>query len=366
MNLFDVDTPALIVDLDKMEANIAEMATATREAGVRLRPHTKTHKIPEFAQMQVAAGAAGITCAKVGEAEVMVDDGLDDVLIAYPIVGPSKVSRLERLRERSRIVVSIDSLEVAQGLSRVGVHGAGPLEVYVEVDTGHHRLGRPPGTPTAQLVHQIAEVPGLEVIGLLTHAGHSYAAPDAAQREAVVRREAEDLLATKELCARMGVVFSEISVGSTPSARMEARHASEGITEVRPGTYIFNDTAMVALGVATYDTCAAFILATVVSRPDEHRFVIDAGTKCFTSDGVGRPDWIKVAGWDDLTMSFTTEEHGVGTIDTARGGRLEIGDKLLLIPSHVCPVFNLFDSAMVVRGEDVIDEVLVRGRGKVR
>ena len=365
MNLFDVDTPALIVDLDKKEANIAVMATAAREGGVRLRPHTKTHKIPEFARMQVAAGAAGITCAKVGEAEVMVEDGLDDILIAYPIVGHSKISRLERLRERSRILVSIDSLEVAQGLSRVGVHGAGPLEVYVEVDTGHHRLGRAPGADSARLVQQIADVPGIEVIGLLTHAGHSYAA-DLAQREAVVRREAQDLLATKELCAQLGVTFSEISVGSTPSARMEARHRADGITEVRPGTYIFNDTAMVSLGVATYDTCAAFVLATVVSRPDEHRFVIDAGTKCFTSDGVGRPDWIKVAGWDDLSMSFTTEEHGVGTLDTSRGGRLEIGDKLLLIPSHVCPVFNLFDSAVVVRGEEVVDEVLVRGRGKVR
>lgn len=366
MNLFDVDTPALIVDLDKMESNIAEMAAATRDAGVRLRPHTKTHKIPEFAHMQVAAGAAGITCAKLGEAEVMVDDGLDDVLVAYPIVGPSKIARLERLRERARVVVSIDSLEVAQGLSRVGVHGAGPLEVYVEVDTGHHRLGRAPGIATAEVVRQIADVPGIEVIGLLTHAGHAYGALDLDDRAAVVQRETEELLATKELCASLGVSFSEISVGSTPSARMEALRTHDGVTEVRPGTYIFNDTAMVNLGVATFDTCAAFILATVVSRPDRQRFVIDAGTKCFSSDGVGRANWLKVAGWDDLRMDFTTEEHGVGTMDPSGGGRLEIGDKLLVIPSHVCAVFNLFDAAVVVRGEDVIGDVQVRGRGKVR
>jgi len=366
VNLFDLDTPALVVDLNKVEANVAEMAHTAREAGVRLRPHTKTHKIPELARLQVAAGASGITCAKVGEAEVMVDAGIDDILVAYPIIGSSKVDRLAALRERARIVVSLDSLEVAQGLSRLGVHGVGPLEVYVEVDTGHHRMGRAPGAPSAELVRQIADVPGLDIIGLLTHAGHAYAARDDDEREAVIQREVDDLVATTELCRELGVPLREISVGSTPSARREARHASAGITEIRPGTYIFNDTAMVNLGVATYDQCAAFILATVVSRPDAERFVIDAGTKCFTSDGVGRPDWIKVAGWDDLTMNFVTEEHGVGRLDATAGGRLEIGDKLLLIPSHVCPVFNLFDTAYAFRGEDVVEELLIAGRGKVR
>jgi D-serine deaminase-like pyridoxal phosphate-dependent protein len=366
VNVFDLDTPALVLDLDKVEANIAEMAAVTHEAGVRLRPHTKTHKIPELAQMQIAAGAAGITCAKVGEAEVMVAAGIDDILIAYPIYGHSKWARLAVLREKARIIVSLDSLEVAAGLGGVGVRGNGPLEVYVEVDTGHHRMGHAPGMPSADMVRRIADVPGIEVIGLLTHAGHAYGAATLEDRDVVIQQEIDDLMMTKALCAEFGVQLRDISVGSTPSVRREARHSGEGVTEVRPGTYIFNDTAMVNLGVATYDTCAAFILATVVSRPDEGRFVIDAGTKCFTSDGVGRPDWIKVAGWDDLTMEFATEEHGVGVIDTGRGGQLEIGDKLLLIPSHVCPVINLFDSAYVVRGENVVDELPVRGRGKVR
>ena len=366
MNIFDLDTPALIIDLDKVDTNIVEMANVARHAGVRLRPHTKTHKIPELAHMQLAAGADGITCAKVGEAEVMVDAGINDILIAYPILGPMKWTRLAALRERARIIVSLDSLEVAQGLGTVGVQGNGPLEIYVEVDTGHHRLGRAPGAPTVDLVRRIADVPGLEIIGLLTHAGHAYAAKSLAERDVVVQREVEDLVMTQALCAEIGVDFPEISVGSTPSARREAQHAHDGVTEIRPGTYIFNDTAMVSLGVATYDTCAAFILASVVSRPDRTRFVIDAGTKCFTSDGVGRPDWIKVAGWDDLSMEFTTEEHGVGVLDPSNGGRLEIGDKLMLIPSHVCPVVNLFDTAYVVRGEEVLGQWVVKGRGKVR
>ena len=366
MNLFDLDTPALVLDLDKVEANINEMADATREAGVRLRPHTKTHKIPELARMQLAAGAQGITCAKVGEAEVMIEAGIDDVLIAYPIYGPLKLSRLAALREKARIVVSLDSLEVAEGLARVGTQGNGPLEVYVEVDTGHHRMGRAPGMPAAQLVRQVADLAGLDVIGLLTHAGHAYGATTLSERDVLIEREVEDLVSTKALCAELGVEMREISVGSTPSVRREAQYSQQGVTEVRPGTYIFNDTAMVGLGVATYDTCAAFILATVVSRPSETRFVVDAGTKCLTSDGFGRPDWIKVAGWDDLAMEFLTEEHGVGVLDPTRGGRGDIGDKLLLIPSHVCPVLNLFDAVSVTRAEDVVDEWRVQGRGKVR
>ena len=352
MNVFDLDTPALMIDLDRVEHNISEMAQTTKVAGVRLRPHTKTHKMPEIAKLQVDAGASGITCAKVGEAEVMVAAGFDDILIAYPIYGAAKLARLQKLREKARIIVSLDSVEVAQGLGRLGVTSGHPLEIYVEVDTGHHRIGRAPGMPTVNLVTQLAEIDGITIIGLLTHAGHAYGADTLAERDVVVDREIDDL------------TFDEISVGSTPSARSESlRH---GVTEVRPGTYVFNDTTMIRLGVATEATCAAHILATVVSRPTPERFVIDAGTKCFTSDGVGRPGWIQVADREDLTMQFTTEEHGVGTIDLDRGGTLAIGDKLELIPNHICLVINLFDSAYATRNGKVVEELAVAGRGKVR
>lgn len=361
---FDLDTPTLVIDLDRVESNIAEMAALSRDAGVRLRPHTKTHKMPEIARLQIAAGASGITCAKIGEAEVMVAAGLDDILIAYPIYGPEKLARLGALRERARILVSLDSYEVAAGLGALGVSTKSPVEVYVEVDTGHHRMGREPGEATVDLVVQLASIEGLSIVGLLTHAGHAYAATTLPERDAVVEREINDLRATQELCAQAGVGFSEISVGSTPSARLEMNR--QGVTEVRPGTYVFNDTAMMNLAVATEETCAAHILATVVARPSAERFVIDAGTKCFTSDGVGRPHWIRAVGRDDLEMQFITEEHGVGTIDPSKGGHLSIGDKLMLIPSHVCPVINLFDTATVVRGDDVVEELRIAGRGKVR
>jgi D-serine deaminase-like pyridoxal phosphate-dependent protein len=364
VSVLDLDTPALVIDLDRVETNIKEMAQRSKETGVRLRPHTKTHKIPEIARLQVDAGAAGITVAKVGEAEVMVAAGFDDVLIAYPIYGAAKLARLQALREKARILVSLDSLEVAEGLGRLGRTSGEPIEIYVEVDTGQHRMGRAPGEPTVDLIKQLAEVDGITIVGLLTHAGHTYSAATLSDREVVVDKEISDLVMTKEMSAEAGIHFNEISVGSTPSARSELRH--QGVTEVRPGTYVFNDTTMISLGVATVDTCAARILATVVARPTEERFVIDAGTKCFTSDGVGRPGWIQVVGRDDLTMNFTTEEHGVGAIDLSHGGRLAIGDTLELIPSHICPVINLFDSVYTSRDGVVVGEVRVAGRGKVR
>jgi D-serine deaminase-like pyridoxal phosphate-dependent protein len=319
--------------------------------------------MPEIAQLQVDAGAAGITCAKVGEAEVMVAAGFDDILIAYPIYGPKKLARLAPLREKARIIVSLDSVEVARGLGQLGTRGDA-VEIYVEVDTGQHRMGHLPGEPTARLVTEIAEIAGVSVVGLMTHAGHVYGGASKGERDALVDREISDLVMTKEMCAAAGIPIREISVGSTPGARSELRH--DGVTEVRPGTYVFNDTTMMSLGVATEEMCAARILATVVARPSENRFVIDAGTKSFTSDGVGRPGWIRVVGRDDLTMSFTTEEHGVGTIDLDQGGRLAIGDTLELIPSHICPVVNLFDTAYAVRGDEVVGELRVAGRGKVR
>lgn len=364
MKVTDLDTPVLVIDLDRVATNIEEMARRSAAAGVRLRPHTKTHKMPEIARLQVDAGAAGITCAKVGEAEVMTAAGFDDILIAYPIYGEPKLARLRALREMARVLVSLDSVEVAEGLGRLGVATRQPVEVYVEVDTGHHRMGRPPGAPSAELVARVAEVDGVEVVGLLTHAGHAYAAATLDERDAVVKGEIRDLNLTRQLCADYGVTVREISVGSTPSARMEM--GRDGVTEVRPGTYVFNDTAMISLGVATVETCAAHILATVVARPTPDRFVIDAGTKCFTSDGVGRAGWLQVVGRDDLAMRFVTEEHGVGALDVDRGGRLEIGDKLMVIPSHVCPVVNLFDSVYATRGDEVVGEIPVAGRGKVR
>jgi D-serine deaminase-like pyridoxal phosphate-dependent protein len=361
--LDDLDTPALLIDLDALEANLAEMAAVAAKAGVRLRPHTKTHKSPEIARMQVAAGAAGITCAKLGEAEVMAAAGLDDLLIAYPLVGEPKLRRLRALLERARVRVSLDSVEVAEGLGRAGRALGRDVEVLVEVDTGLHRLGRPPGPPTAELVAQVARVAGVEVVGLLTHAGHAYRARTPDELRHAAEREALDLVETAALCRRDGIALEEVSVGATPTARTGA--FIDGVTEIRPGTYALNDATMMRLGVATEATAAARVLTTVVARPTAERFVVDAGSKCFTTDNMGSvPDWLVVAGRPDLHMDFLSEEHGVGHRDGA--GELRIGDRLQVIPSHACNCVNLFDLAHGVRGGRVERELRIAGRGKVR
>lgn len=361
----DLDTPSLLVDLDVMERNIAEMAEVAHAAGVRLRPHTKTHKCPEIARMQLDAGADGITCAKVGEAEVMVDAGIDDVLIAYPVWGKEKLRRLRALMERASIRVSLDSVEVAEGLGAIGREMERPVHLLVEVDTGLRRLGRPPGAPTVELVRKVGRVDGVEIAGLLTHAGHSYRSRSYEELRAIAEREGSDLVETAGRCAREGIRIREVSVGSTPTARVVA--TVPGVTEIRPGTYVFNDVQQMRLGVATEASCAARVLATVVSRSSDERFVIDAGTKCLTSDGDDGPPFPGrgvVAGRPDLRLDFLSEEHGVGHLEG--GGELRIGDRVEVIPLHVCACVNMFDVAHGVRDGKVVREFRIAGRGKVR
>lgn len=361
----ELDTPCLVIDLDVMERNIAEMAAVAEACGVRLRPHTKSHKSPEIAEMQVAAGSSGITCAKLGEAFVMADAGIDDILVAYPIVGETKLRRLRELVERAHVRTSLDSAEVARGVGRIGTELGRAMPILVEVDTGLHRMGRPPGAPSAELVAEISRVRGVEVIGLLAHAGHAYDARTPSDLDACAKREVADLLETAELCRRAGLEIREISVGATPTARAEA--SLGGVTELRPGTYVFNDVQMMRAGVATEDTCAARVLATVVARPTGDRFVVDAGSKSLTSDGASDgpfPGRGVVRGRPGLFLDFLTEEHGVGHVEN--GATVDIGDRLEIIPLHICPCVNMFDSASGVRRGAVEREIAIAGRGRMR
>ena len=361
----ELDTPSLLFDLDVMEANIAEMAKVASDAGVRLRPHTKTHKCPEIAQLQIGAGASGITVAKLGEAEVMVDAGQTDVLVAFPIWGESKLERLRALCERASVRVSLDSVEVAEGLGGVGTELGLDLPVLVEVDTGLHRMGRPPLGPTVDLALAIARVPGVEVIGLLTHAGHAYRSTTPEELRRAAEHEALDLVETADRCGRVGLEISEISVGSTPTARVGA--TVPGVTEIRPGTYVFNDVQQMRLGVATERNCAARVLVTVVARPTAERFLVDAGTKAFTSDGGDGPPFPGrgvVVGRSELVLDFMNEEHGVGHIEG--DAELSIGDRLQVIPLHACATVNMFDVAAGVRGDVVERELAISGRGRMR
>jgi D-serine deaminase-like pyridoxal phosphate-dependent protein len=361
----DLDTPSLLIDLDVLERNVREMAAVARAGGVVLRPHTKTHKSPEIARMQVDAGASGITVAKLGEAEVMVDAGLDDLLVAFPIVGEGKLERLGALLERADVRVSLDAVEVAEGVGRVGKEVGRDVPVLIDVDTGLGRMGRPAGEPSARLALEIAAVPGVEVIGLSTHAGHAYRATEPEELRRIAEHEALDVIETAERCEREGLRIRVVSVGSTPTARIAA--TVQGVTEIRPGTYVFNDVQQLRLGVASEDDCAARILATVVARPTAERFLIDAGTKSFSGDGGDGPPFPGrgvVGGRPELVLDFMNEEHGVGHI--LGDAELRIGDRLQVIPLHVCSAVNLFDAAYGVRGDRVDHEIAIAARGKVR
>jgi D-serine deaminase-like pyridoxal phosphate-dependent protein len=361
----DLDTPSLLIDLPVLERNIVGMAEIAGRAGVKLRPHVKTHKSPAIARMQVDAGASGITVAKLGEAEVMVDAGFDDLLVAYPIVGRSKLHRLRALLERAQVRTTLDSVEVAEGLARVGRDLGRAVEVLVEVDTGLHRVGRPPGEPTARLVADVARIEGVQVAGLLTHAGHAYRSADDEALRSTAEREGLDLVETAERCLKEGIELREISVGSTPTARYVAQ--VEGVTEIRPGTYVFNDVQQMRLGVADEADCAVRVLVGVVSHPTSERFVLDGGTKAFSSDGADGPRFPGrgvVLGRPELRLDFMNEEHTVG--HRTGTDEVRIGDRLQVIPLHVCSCVNLFDVAYAVRDGRIEREIPIAARGRSR
>lgn len=356
-SLTDVETPAVVIDLDQVERNIEEMSGAAGAHGVRLRPHIKSHKIPQLMRLQLDGGAIGATCATLREVETMIDAGCPSVTLAFPPQSAEKVDRLVALRDRAEIRVTIDSVESATLLGRAA--GSAPFDVLLEVDTGLGRLGRAPGAASVELGLEIAAVPGVRLIGVSSHAGHAYAATSAADLTRIAATEADDLLRTAEELRRQGVDAAEISVGSTPSARPGF---GLGITESRPGTYLMNDTNMVRLGVATHETCAAFVLATVISRPTPTRVVIDAGTKMLSSDGVGRDDWVHVLHRPDLHPQFLSEEHGVFHADDPATAP-KIGDRVLVVPNHVCTMMNLADEVHLVRDAALVDTVPVLARG---
>lgn len=355
--LLDLETPSVVIDLDQVGRNIQEMSAAADAHGVRLRPHIKSHKVPELMRLQLAGGAVGATCATLREVEVMIDAGCPSVTLAFPLLSADKVARLVALRERAEIRVTLDSVEAATALGRAA--GSQPFDVLLEVDTGQGRLGRPAGAPSVELGLAIAAVPGVRLIGVSSHAGHAYAATSADELGRIAAAEADALVRTAAELRRGGADVREISVGSTPSARAGF---GLGITESRPGTYLMNDATMVRLGVATHETCAAFVLATVISRPAPDRVVIDAGTKALSSDGLGRDDWVHVLHRPDLHAAFLSEEHGVFRADDPTTAPA-IGDRVLVIPNHVCTMMNLADEVQLVRAGSPPERVPVAARG---
>jgi len=364
MLISELETPAVIVDLDVMDRNLSRVAGYCRKHQLLLRPHTKTHKIPELAKRQIASGATGITVAKIGEAEVMLNAGITDILIAYPIVGAEKTQRLSRLAEQANITISLDSEEAACGISDAATRQGSRIGILIEMDVGFGRCGLGNETDLLTLAQKITDLPALKFKGLTFFPGHFSVAPE--ERAAMRVQVNEFLQRSLETFSRAGLPVSIVSGGSTPTAYEGSLFY--GVNEVRPGTYIFNDRNTVAVSACSLDDCALSVLVTVVSTAVPGHAVVDGGSKTFSSDRfqAGDGGGFGIVKEDAAAeVERFSEEHG--HLNIQRSERCyRVGDRLSIIPNHVCTTVNMHDEIYGIRGERVEEIWRVEARGKVR
>lgn len=339
-----LETPCVVIDVAKARRNIEKMQAVANETGCNLRPHIKTHKMPLFAQMQLAAGCGGITCAKVSEAEVMVEGGCDDIFIAYPLVGDFRIRRaLALLPRMKRLILAVDSMASAKPLSEAAVAAGVRLEVRLEIDTGLHRTGVP-RDQFLLLAKEIAALPGLSLTGIYTFRGLVCHDAPTLDNQAAAQEEGELMAGMAGELRAAGIPIKDISAGSTPTGVLLAKTGLA--TEFRPGTYIFNDHMVCMEKAATPDEIAVRLYATVVSTPEEGYAVIDGGTKTFPMDILldqppyYYPGYALVAGDENLQLRRMNEEHGIITAQNGHTG-LRVGQVLELIPIHVCTAVNM-------------------------
>jgi D-serine deaminase-like pyridoxal phosphate-dependent protein len=362
----EIPTPALVVDLDKLQRNIDEMAERARRAGKNLRPHIKTHKTPIIAHMQMRAGAVGITCAKLGEAEVMAAAGIEDIFIAYPIVGEDKIERLFNLaRWVPKMSTSVDTFEAARALNKAAVARGQCLEVIVEVEAGYRRTGVEPDERMLRFVREIVNaMPGLCYKGLMYMAGDTC---KYVEREKQLAGELAGVQVTRDAAALLqanGIETEVISGGSTPGSLYMDR--LEGVTEYRVGCYVFGDMKYADLGAHTREQMSLTILSAVVSVPSEEpdHFVVDAGSKTLThSDATTTPGYGTFVQYPNLTVNVASEEHGAVHLPTGVKPPA-LGTKLDIYPNYVSDIVNLSDQLWVVQGDDVIARWDILARGK--
>jgi D-serine deaminase-like pyridoxal phosphate-dependent protein len=353
--IHDLPTPALLLDLDVLDRNLRDMADRARRLGVALRPHVKTHKCIEIGERQRALGADGITVATLAEARAFAEHGFHDITWAFPVV-LNRVPEAQALAERVTLRLVVDTPEAAEALERAGR----PLHVWLKVDCGYHRAGVDPRSPASvDLAQTIHESASLTFDGILTHSGHAYNGPT--QREsAVAAAQERDVMVEFAAALRgAGVPVEGISVGSTPA--MRAVDHLEGVTEARPGNYVFYDYTQVLLGACTARDCAATVLASVVSsQPGADHAVVDAGALALSKDigGGDAPDATmgEIYGdyeagtlLPDTRLVSVSQEHGVVSRP------LPVGERIRILPNHSCLTAACFDEYNVVQGEKVVD-----------
>ncbi len=358
--LEQLETPVPVVDLDRMAHNLDRMAAYATLHGLNLRPHVKTHKSPRIAAEQLRLGATGLTCATVREAEVMAEV-CDDLYIAYPPVGAARLERMARLPGEVQLRVAVDDAHALDALSLAARLGHRTIEVMVEADLGMHRVGVATPEKAVAIARQIARTSALRFAGLQFYPGHiRQAVPD---QDASLARLGLDLRSYIEALTDAGLPPQVVSGGSTPAAwRM---HEVPGVTEVRPGTYVYNDRTTAQIGACDWDDCALTVLATVVSIAVPGQAVIDAGTKALgreplRADGDG---YGALLDRPEVVVSRLSEEHGI--LDLSQTSwRPRLGDQVRIVPNHVCIVVHLFDEIMGVRGHAVETRWPVEARGR--
>jgi D-serine deaminase-like pyridoxal phosphate-dependent protein len=346
-------TPVAVIDMECVERNIARIQATCDEAGLANRPHIKTHKSPVLAKLQIAAGARGITCQKLGEAEVMAEAGIDDILISYNLLGEEKMARLGALQARANMTVAADNPVVVASLTLAAAASGRPLSVVVECDTGRKRAGVETPAEAVALAREIASTKGLIFAGFMlypTESGWAEAQTFYDEALAGVRS--------------LGLDAAMVSTGGTPNLKNIGK--LKGATEHRPGTYIYNDRMQVAAGVATWDDCALNIYSTVVSRAGADRGILDAGSKTLTSDtGGGLDGHGLILEHPEARIARFAEEHGF--LDLTRSNtRPAVGDVVRIVPNHVCVVVNMMDEVVMVRGDEIVGTLPVAARGKLR
>ncbi len=356
-----LETPAAVVDLGRMERNLQRAADYTRQHGLALRPHVKTHKSPLIAADQLRLGAAGLTCATPFEAEVM-SKVAGDILVAYPPVGAARAARIARLAASGSVTVALDSERAIADIASAASEARVVVGVYVELDLGMHRVGLPDAMGAISLARKVIAEPSLEYRGIAFYPGH--VREPVADQDAALRALGESLGTVLEEMKRADVAPKVVSGGSTPT--LWRSHEIPGVTEIRPGTYVFNDRTTAAVGACERDDCALTVLATVVSTAVPGQAVIDAGTKALGREpmrGVDGEGFGALRDRPEVVVARMSEEHGI--LDLARTDwRPRVGDRVRVVPNHVCIVVHLNDVVYGVRGATVERSWRVDARGR--
>ena len=378
-----LDTPAVLVDMDRLEANIGEMAQAAAEAGVELRPHVKVHQCPAIAMMQLEAGAHGVEVGNVDQAEVMADAGIDDIMIVHPFYGERKLEKLKRLVNKPGLTLGIviDMIEQAEELSGLDEAAGVKIPVHVKIETGVDRYGVLPGKPVLNLARKLRELPGIDLAGIYAH--ESGAVPTDTGVAEMALEVGSIIAETAGMLRREGFPVETVAVGASPTFRATCRYLKEGalteITEIHPGGCVIGDMFYVKTYGNTRDACALTVLTTVVSTSHPDHVVIDSGLKTFGGDSIiarrddpdffwnGRPSFGSIQGRPDVWLGRLGAESGLGYYmdpDADRGARLSLGERIEVVPNNATVVINIHDRMYGVRNGEIEREFSIAGRGR--